>query len=259
MNPLGAISVVASMAAFAFAQSRLGGRSFRTRAIALIVLGPLSIPSMLFAVYYLHLLPDQAWFYTLRSWMGTEFLVVFLGAAGGAAAALLPRFLTILPLFVSFTLAVIPYLKPLMMPLPDDAFHEQWEGDACLQSTASTCGPASTATILKSLGVHASEREIARAAYSYLGGTEAWYLSRFVRSRGLCARFDFKTGFQPSVGLPAVVGVRLGDQGHFIAVLRMDGDQVTFADPLNGIQQLPLTAFRRKYRFTGFHMIVARS
>jgi len=219
----------------------------------------LAIPSLLFVVYYLHLLSERAWFYTLRSWHGTEFLVVFLGCAGGAAASLFHRLLVGFPLFALLVIAVAPYIKPALAPLPDCLFHEHWQGDICIQSTLATCGPASVSTILRRLGAEsASEREAARASYSYAGGTEAWYLARYVRSKGFVPRFDFRRTFSPAVGLPAVVGVRVGGVGHFIAVLDMSNDQVTFADPLCGEEHLSLSEFYRRYSFTGFHMVIAK-
>ena len=193
----------------------------------------LAIPSILFAVYYLHILPERAWFYTLRSWSGSELLIVFLGGATGAFATLLPRSLLLLPLCTLVAIAIVPYIKPLVGPLADSEFAERWDGDTCLQSTSSTCGPASVSTILRRLGAETTERETARAAYTYAGGTEAWYLARYVRSKGFVPRFDFRKTFHQA-GLPAVVGVRFGNVGHFIAVLDVNGDQITFADPLRG-------------------------
>ena len=202
------------------------------------------------------LLPEYEWFYTLRSWPGSEFLVVFLGCADGAAAALIPRVLLSLPLFATLALAVIPHVKPLLVPLSFGEFKDQWQDNACLQSTASTCGPSSVATILRHFGINTTEREIAQAAFSYEGGTEAWYLARYVRSRGLSARFVFRSTFSSEAGQPALVGVRLGRAGHFIAVLEVHDDQVTIADPLFGERRMTLTDFKRRYEFTGFHMVI---
>ena len=256
MNLLGATAVVCSVLAFALTYKHLRLRSLRVRLAFLFGFALLAIPSVLFAVYYLHVLPERAWFYTLRSWSGTEFLVVFLGCAAAAVASLLPRLLLGVPLFALLALGVVPYLKPLIGPLPDSVFHELWRGDICLQSTPSTCGPASVTTILRRLGAQTSEQAAARAAFSYAGGTEAWYLARYVRTKGFVPRFDFRRTFSPSVGLPAVVGVRLGGVGHFIAVLDISDDQVTFADPLSGQEHMPLSQFQRRYEFTGFHMVI---
>jgi hypothetical protein len=258
MNLLGATAVACSVIAFALTYSRLRLRSLKVRLVFLFGFALLATPSVLFAIYYLHVLPERAWFYTLRSWSGTEFLVVFLGCAAAAAASLLPRLLLVVPLFAMVALAVVPYVKPLIGPLSDSEFYEHQRGDICLQSTPSTCGPASVTTILWRLGAQTSERATARAAFSYAGGTEAWYLARYVRSKGFTPRFDFRRTFSPSVGLPAVVGVRLGSVGHFIAVLDISGDQVTFADPLSGQERIPLSQFQRRYQFTGFHMVITK-
>ena len=217
----------------------------------------LAIPSILFAVYDLHRLPERAWFYTLRSWRGSELLIVFLGGATGAFATLLPRPLLVLPLCALIAMAIVPYIKPLIGPLAENEFVERWDGDTCLQSTSSTCGPASVSTILRRLGAETTERETARAAYTYAGGTEAWYLARYVRSKGLIPRFDFRRTFDPA-DLPAVVGVRFGNVGHFIAVLNVKGDQVTFADPLRGEERLSISQFQKRYDITGFRMVITK-
>ena len=258
MNLLGLAALVFSVVAFAATYKLLRHQSPRLRIFFLCAFGLLAIPAIWFAVYYLHILREHEWFYTLRSWPGSEFLVIFIGGAGGAAAALLPRLLLPLPLAVALLLATTPYTKPLVAPLPEPIFQERWHGDVCLQSTPSTCGPASVVTILRRLGVNTTERATARAAFSYAGGTEAWYLARYVRHCGLSPCFDFRGTFSPAVGLPAVVGVRLGGAGHFIAVLDLRDDRITIADPLRGEERLSLAEFQRRYVFTGFHMVIQR-
>lgn len=259
MNYLGAVAVVSSLVAFALVHRLFSPKPLATRVVLFGVLALLSVPSLLSALYYLHVVPEWAWFYTLRSWRGSEFFVIFLGAAGGALAALLVRWLLVLPLLGVLALAVIPYLKPLFNPLNTVSSRERWKDDVCLQSTASTCGPASTATLLKRLGIAASEREIAKAAFTTGSGTEAWYLARYCRSRGLRAHFDFSPGFSPAVGFPAMVGVRVGGLGHFIAVLDVSDDQVTYADPSSGKFRVSMAEFLARHSFTGFHMVVSKS
>jgi ABC-type bacteriocin/lantibiotic exporter with double-glycine peptidase domain len=183
--------------------------------------------------------------------------VIFLGCAAGCFATLLPRLLLVLPVCGFLAAAVVPYLKPFVYPLRNDRLQDQWEGDVCLQSTVSTCGPASICSILRNLDVTSSEREAAKAAFSYEGGTEAWYLARYVRSKGLVARFYFRETFTPEAGLPAMVGVRVGGMGHFIAVLAVKDGEVSFSDPMGrGMERIPMPEFRRRYKFTGFHMVV---
>lgn len=259
VNLLGLLAVALSVTAFARTYSTLRTRSIRFRFSLLVLFSLLSTPAISFATYYLHILPEKEWFYTLRSLPGSELLTIFLGCAGGCLATFLPRFLLAFPLFGVLCVGVIPYLKPILAPLPDDVFAERWEGDACLQSTSASCGPASVASILKSYGESRSEREIARAAHTYAGGTEAWYLARYLRRQGLTPTFAFQRTFAPSVGLPAMVGVRIGAMGHFIAVLSLENDMVTFVDPLSGQKRLPFADFLKLYQFTGFHMPVTKT
>jgi hypothetical protein len=248
------IAVISGILGFALAHRCLRSRSFKFRMLAFVALGVLAIPTILFAVYYLHVLPERAWFYDLRAWSGSELLAVFLGGAGGALASILPRFLLVIPLFLAISTTAVPYLKMIFSPLDTGELHEKWDGDACLQSTASTCGPASTASILRFLGYPATEREIATAAHSSSSGTEAWYL----RSRGLSAKFEFGSTFNSSVSLPAVVGVRVSGYGHFIAVLKIEDGRVTFVDPLSGLQEMDLSAFMKTYTFTRFHLAISK-
>ena len=194
----------------------------------------LAVPAVLFGVYYLHVLPEREWFYTLRSWRGSELLGVFLGCAGGALASLLARPLLVFPLLLSAALGSAPCIKSLVEPLDQSDIRDHWEGDVCRQSTGSTCGPASLCTILKHLGADTTEGIVARAAYSTMSGTEAWYLARYVRSRGFVPTFRFLDTFSPAAGFPALVGVLQANNGHFIAVLDMTGDQITIADPMRG-------------------------
>lgn len=259
-NPLGLIAAVLSLAAFALAHAQLKERALIVRGLALVFLSLLAFPALMVGIYYLHVLPERAWLYELRSRTGIEFLGVFLGGAAGALASLLPRLLLVLPLLATVGLTAGPYLKPFIAPLDESTLEDRWLGNACLQSTASTCGPASVCTILRHLGDinTTTEQAVAHAAYSYAGGTEAWYLARHLRRLGYQARFEFRETFTPSAGLPAVVGVKLHGAGHFIAVLKVDQGQVTFADPLQGEQQMPLESFLNHYPFTGFHLVVGK-
>jgi hypothetical protein len=256
-NLLGWTAVCASVIAFKLAHHLVKPLSLKWRAGWFAILGICGIPAVLFAVYYLHVLPERAWFYELRSWRGSEFLAVPLGATAGCLAAMLPRKFVPVILLLSIACAAVPYVKPLLVPLPSTAIHDQWDGSACLQSTPSTCGPASTATILSSLGCPASEKEVARKAFTYAGGTEAWYLARYVRSQGLKARFDFRPELPADLKLPAMIGVKLGGFGHFIPVLSREGDILTIADPLHGMETISLADLKKRCQPTGFHLSIS--
>lgn len=260
MNPnwLGVISAVLAFVAFFVSYRIAKTKPVRTRVILSIATVFAAIPGASLAAYYAHILPEATWYYEFRSGAGTELLVVLVGLAGGLVASLLPRVILILPLLAVAGFTIAPIIKPFVGPIPADVFEDEWDGEVCLQSTSSTCGAASTATILKQLGTEVKEAELAREAHSYSGGTEAWYLARAARKRGFKVRFDFEDGFSPEGGLPAVVGVKLGVIGHFIAVLGKEGDQFLIGDPLRGRELLSLEKLRKRYVFTGFHMRISK-
>lgn len=219
---------------------------------------PPALPALCFATYYLHWLPEEKWMYELRSWRGSEWWFVLLGAFFAGVASLLPRKLLSAPLLMLSAMVVIPFAKPISGPIANETFRDKWEDGVCLQSTPSTCGPASVATILDSLGLHLTEKEIARAAFSSSTGTEAWYLARFIRSKGFDARFEFAhdRASLSDRALPALVGVKIGDFGHFIAVLGKDGGDYVTADPMKGRELISEEKFRKSYRPTGFSMSI---
>jgi len=232
----------------------------RVRALAFALAGVSALPALAMAAHYLHLFDDQAWFCRWRS----EAWSPWSGAAAGlpvGMAAVRAR----MPLRVALTvlLALVvwaPYAKPVLMPLDASSMRERWRLGACLQSTPSTCGPASAATLLAAAGCPASEAELARACFTSQTGTEAWYLVRALRARG--QRVEVVAGDAAApVPAPAIAGVRRGSSGHFIAILgRTPEGAVITADPAFGRQiHADDAALRRKFAFTGFYLKVAPS
>lgn len=253
-NWIGVISTILTFVAFLATYHALHEQPRKNR-IQLVFLALIAaLPGASFAAYYAHVLPEPSWYYQFRSIAGTELLVVFIGIAGGLVATFLPRLLLILPLLGVTAFSMIPIIKPFIGPIPNGTLKNEWDGKICLQSTPSTCGAASTATILKHFGVEVTESELAAEAHSYSGGTEAWYLARAARSRGFDVDFDFNSGFSPEGGLPAVVGVRLGSMGHFIPILSRKDDKFIIGDPLRGQELLSIEELQQRYHFTGFHM-----
>lgn len=231
--------------------------AFPKRLVLLGFTGVLSIPSLWVFIYYLHVIPETAALYEFRAFPASEYGIAFTGAASGVLAAMLPAILRMAPLLGVLVVGSGPYVKPLIAPLDYQVLQDRRHNDICLQSTYSTCGPASLCSILRTHGVDCTEQEIARLAYSYQGGTEAWYLARVVRQRGLKAGFSLGESFDPSAALPALVGVHVGG-GHFIAVLSIKDGIVHFGDPMQGGFRIPLTDFQKRYRFSGFQMSVTR-
>jgi hypothetical protein len=232
--------------------------SIKTRLILAFVLVDLAIPGLSFAVYYAHILPEMAWYYEFRSWPSTELLLLPIGVSGALFASLMPRRYLLLPLLSTAVCVCLPVWKSIIVPLPQNELKDQWKGDVCLQSTSSTCGAASAATILKLHGITITERQIAQEAYSSASGTEAWYLARAIRNHGGSAKFHCTSGFSPEMPLPAIAGVRLGPVGHFIPILAREGDKFQIGDPLNGPETLSLAELLKRYDFTGFYLQIQK-
>ena len=219
----------------------------------------LSLPGLVSAAYYLRVVPEWPWFYEARSWRASELWVLPLGVLGASVAAWLPRRALLLPLLATTGAALGPFLKPVLAPLPEERFREIWTKDVCIQSTFATCGPASLATILRAHGIEARERDIARAAHSYLGGTEAWYLAREARAWGLRPEFRREAGFPEALRWPAIVGVKVEEgRGHFIPFLGREGERYLVGDPMIGPERLTRAELERRYRFTGFALQLGR-
>lgn len=230
----------------------------------LIVASLLAVPGLLFAVYYTKLLGEPIWLYQFRAAPGTELAAAGVGLVAGfvhyarCKHVLLQKQLRTLTL--PFILAVIisaPYIKPLIRPLNKGQLTEQWVDGVCLQSTPSTCGPASAATIVKSLGKNITEAELARECFTYAGGTENWYLVRALRKHGLQVEFKLTAIDATEFPVSAIAGVKLPQgTGHFIGLISRDDSNYTGSDPLTGRFTATLTELRSQYQFTGFFLVI---
>jgi len=223
----------------------------RLQIVGGIILVILILPATLYSLYYFHWFDGWSWFYTLRSHRAANYYPATLGAVAGWAQPMISM------RYIRFTLAValapfaiMPFLKPMLLPLNTASLHDRWIDGVCLQSTPSTCGPASVATVLaKRYGVRVSERDIAIAARSTATGTEIWYLAQYLRTRGYGVTFI--VGMPPPAG--SIAGTRSGGAGHFVAVLSCDAIGCQAADPLSGV-----LADSRRIDFTGFAMRIDR-
>jgi hypothetical protein len=223
----------------------------------------LAIPGLLFVFYYLHIFDSAAWFYSFRAVPYSELSACGLGFIAGILNSWLqPQTLgeKSLCLGVLLLFTVIPFIKPVLSPIDVDHLQDRFENGVVLQSTFSTCGPASAATILRSLGQVVSEKELARESFTSRGGTENWYLARALRRRGFDVAFQVQPVSSGSIPSPAIAGVVLrGGAGHFIAILSDSGGQVTIADPLNGKHVITKAELTTYYHFTGFFMLIQPS
>ncbi|MCW1883406.1 cysteine peptidase family C39 domain-containing protein [Luteolibacter flavescens] len=227
-------------------------------AVALL-LTMLCLPGAWFAFYYLHILPEPPLLYQLRSLPFGEGFLAFFGAAAGAWRNVLPGLLKLLPTSGGMCLLAIPFLKPIVHPIDLAGLHERWDGDVCYQSSGVTCGPASAANILRFLGdTGATEKDLAREAWSSQSSTEAWHLARALRERGYHVKFLAPDGLPSREHLPGILGTGTKMAGHFIAVLEITDEEIHYIDPLRGRVRIPLDEFEEWVEMEPFFMSVQR-
>ena len=243
------------------AERKLVSRAARICALSIGFIA--AAPGLLFVLYYTHLFDGAAWFYEFRAMRGSELAACGLGfVAGFIHAALEPGSLgeRLAAPAILLALLLVPFSKPWLGPLDLTRLNDRCDGEVCLQSSLSTCGPASAATILDSLGSKTSEKELATECHTYQGGTESWYLARAIRRRGFDARFQIEPENPSALPSPTIAGVILrGGAGHFIAVLSQTPDHVVIADPMKGKLVIDRPDLHELYHFTGFFLVVERA
>lgn len=221
-----------------------------------------ALPGVLFAVYYLHLFDDAVWFYRFRSLPLSELTASGAGLLAGLLHAWTVRKgLRVRPLLPGLLLAglFIPYMKPLVAPLDLSSLAAECRDGVCLQSTPSTCGPSSVASILRLFNVEETEKTLAQEAYTSSGGTENWYLARALRRRGFPVEYVVVDRPVARLPFPSVAGVVLpGGTGHYISVLGETGTTYVVGDPMHGKVSVPKARPGAAYTFTGFFMVVGK-
>lgn len=217
------------------------------------------LPGAWFAFYYLHLLPEPPLLYQLRALPLSEGFLAIFGIAAGVWRSLLPRILKPLPTAATVFVLVIPFLKPVLRPIDPSMLTGHWEGDACIQSSMVTCGPASAASIMRYLGDKETlESHLAKDAWTSRSGTEAWHLAKAVEKRGFRVRFMAPHGLPGVEELPGIIGTGGMGAGHFIVVLEITGDEIVFVDPLRGKDRMGIGKFLKWYQLEPFFMSIQR-
>lgn len=224
----------------------------------------LALPGLVFALYYFKLLGEPLWLYRFRALPGTELTGAGMGLLAGmlqGARTRWPRMQKAtsqfgLPVIFGFALC-LPYLKPVLRPLRLPASPNGWTQGVCRQSTPSTCGPASAATLARLAGVELDEHTLARECFTSERGTENWYLARALRRHGLTAEFAKLSPTGDALPYPAIAGVTQGyGTGHFIPILGRAGANYIVGDPMRGREIRSLADLHEAYQFTGFFLIV---
>ena len=151
-----------------------------------------AVPALLFVIGYTGILGEAKWFYTFRSWPGSELTASGAGLIAGWVQARRKQSQRVrkqmsagfFP-FILFLCVTIPYLKQICLRPDWSNFSDRWSDGVCLQSSESSCGPASVVTLLQLAGKSTNEREIAMESFTSRRGTENWYLVRTLRRHGL--------------------------------------------------------------------------
>ncbi|MFY9676716.1 MAG: cysteine peptidase family C39 domain-containing protein [Terriglobales bacterium] len=240
----------------------LGGqRKSRIGWIVLLILtAALAMPGVLFVLYYTHLFDRTRWFYEFRTLPHVELLGSGLAVLGGVIQGRLrPQTFAekLATPIITVALLFVPFLKSALDPVDYDRLRDTCNGEVCLQSTQSTCGPTSAATLLGMLGQRASEKELAHECFTYRGGTEIWYIARALRKRQLKTEFVIQQPSHISPPAPAIAGVILrGGAGHFVAIMSATPDEITVGDPLKGKLVIPRRDLTNSYHFTGFFLVI---
>lgn len=210
----------------------------------------ISFPGLLYTLYYLHFFDDWVLFYSIRSCVIFNYYPSLLGLAAASLALMLrPWYRIAFIVLLLLPFVIIPFSKQLLNPLDVSSLTDNWEEDVCRQSTPSTCGPASAATLLKHLsGKKLSEAQIAKGALTTGTGTEAWYLAQYIKHQG--CKINILTKMRSPVS-PSIAGIDMGGIGHFVVVFGVSDKGVEIADPLDGKKSL---VDPRSLRFTGFYL-----
>lgn len=220
----------------------------------------LAIPGLLYIFYYAHWFDSTAWFISLCIVPYSELLAAGLGFLAGVIQSFfnVQSFATKLVVPVILLAAVfIPYLKSFLDPVDLRQMRTTCQGESCLQSAPSTCGPSSAASLLINYGLPASEWELARDSYTSNSGTEIWNLARALQKRGFLTRIEIQKPNAISPPGSSIAGVLLpGGAGHFIAVLDRRDDDFVVMDPLKGLIATSSWGLQQTYKFTGFFLLV---
>lgn len=224
----------------------------------------LAVPCMVYVLYYAHLWDEPIWLYQWRSIPGTELLAALGGLLVGWCHWHVPFRLKGSLGFIScfFVLWLsVPYLKQIISPLDKNQLKEAWKDGVCMQSTTSTCGPASAATLMKSMGIEVTEKELATDAFTTRSGTENWYLKRAIEKHGVICNYVRREPGSSALLYPAIAGVRLGERaGHFIAILGETPEHYIVGEPMTGRRLLRKDRIDRGgYEFTGFFMVLGKA
>lgn len=249
------LAAAAALVAFIVGRFLARRNSFGgARVVALVLVVCAGLPCLLFIAYYAHVV-DTLIYFEWRARPVTDALPSLVGLTVGWFSSRATGRGVLASAVATLVLVGLAHAKPHLIPLTQP-LQDAWQANVCLQSTEATCGPCSAATVLRSLGVTANEAGLAAQAHTSATGTLNWLLVRALRARGLTANFRQPRRIE-DVAAPAIVGVRVGQVGHFISYMGRDAKGYLLGDPLVGPETLSPAQFARRYQFDQFAIEVS--
>lgn len=170
------------------------------------------------------------------------------------------RFVTCLVMSFFITILIsLPFLGPALIQSDLAASRTRIDIDGvCRQSQPFTCGPAAAVTALNRFGVTASEGELAMQSHtSPVIGTSPWDLYKTLKSNYSAEGIEYSFLHMNSIDqLPAdailLAVVRDAPAtDHCVAVLAVNENTVTVADPMAGLIYMPRDSFNQLWRNCG--------
>jgi hypothetical protein len=189
-----------------------------------------------------------------------------MGLLAGLAAVRMPgsprrRAVLVVPLLIVGLWRVISPVTGAPPPIGPN----RWTNDVCRQSSKSSCSAASAATVLRSIGIDANEREMIRECLTHAEGTATLGLFRGlkVKTRGTAWEVVPFSGDADSlahapllavisIGLPGLPREWLGGANHSVVIFGVDASG-TFdvGDPFAGRQRWTRDQLRAAYAGEG--------
>lgn len=164
----------------------------------------------------------------------------------------------LMAVFVSF-FSILPFLAPALIRKDLSRIETRFDANGvCYQSKSYTCGPAAAVTALAKFGFPAEEGQIAVLARTNpVSGTLLWTLYSVLKNhyapQGLnCQfrRFDHVDQLR-DIGITLVSIREAAMFDHCVAVLNVSDTDVTIADPVAGLEVIPLQDFDAIWRRCG--------
>ena len=145
----------------------------------------------------------------------------------------------------------------MQRPIADQLSDAKWSGKMLLQTSGSSCAPASAANIAGVLGMSYSERDMARFMGTRAAGTSPAFVVRGLRLAGITGRKFAHSAVDLSLlPLPSILIVDhavVGPESHAVAAIKYHPETKTMEiwNPLTGMELMTHAQLKRIWRGHG--------